>query len=48
MTNNVGNVGLASSDGDTTLWFTVSIEQEKIEWVTLNIVFSVLMLVGKK
>ena len=35
------NVGLTFSVGDTTLQFTISSEQEQLELVTLNIIFSV-------
>ena len=38
MTN---NVALTFSVGDTTLRFTISIEQDKLELVTLNIILSV-------
>ena len=37
MTN---NVGLAFSNGDTIPWFTMSIEQDNLELVTLNIIFN--------
>ena len=38
MTN---NVGLTFSVGDTTPWFTISIEQDKLDLVALNRIFSV-------
>jgi hypothetical protein len=38
MTN---NVGLTFSVGDTTPWFTISIEQDDLELVTVNIIFIV-------
>ena len=34
-------VRLTSSVGDTKPWFTISIEEDKLELVTLNIIFNV-------
>ena len=38
MTNNVGTTFIV---GDTILWLTISIEQDNLDLVTLNIVFTV-------
>ena len=38
MTN---NVGLTFSVGETILRFTITIEQDKLELVTLNIIFTI-------
>ena len=45
MTN---NVGLTFSVGDTMLQFTISIEQDNLELVTLNIIFSVVSMHTKE